>query len=83
MPTQTIPEKKTRISSMKWIKLGEGKDPEFNKLYFLFSEESSGFDLGTLDKIEETEKGKKFIFRCGEFDNEHITHYAIPTKPAE
>jgi hypothetical protein len=79
--TQPTPTK-TRTPSMKWIKLGEGKDPEFEKELFLT--DGKGFYSGSLIKIEQEQAGKKYSFNVGLDDigkdviKTDITHYCVP-----
>jgi len=82
-PTQT----KTRTPSMKWIKLSEGKDPDFDKPLFLTNGEI--FYAGLLTKIERTPDGKKYFFSIGpdgsgeEVITDRLTHYCYPVSPAK
>lgn len=93
MSTETTT--KTRTTPMRWIKLGEGKDPEYDKDYFLT--DGHDFYKGFLQSTQETSAGKVYNFAVGKKEtqdeegedaialivNTDITHYAIPTKPAE
>jgi hypothetical protein len=82
--TQPTPTK-TRTPSMKWIKLGEGKDPEFDNTLFLT--DGSMVFTGRLVKIEQTEKGKIFSFEVGNDSDgmekvvSSMTHYCYPLLP--
>jgi hypothetical protein len=78
-------ETKTRTPSMKWIELGVGKDPEFDKQLFLT--EGKGFYCGVLSKIEQEQTGKKHSFNVGPDGSgtdviaTFITHYCYPVLP--
>lgn len=84
---------KTRTTPMRWIKLGEGKDPDFRIPVFLcdqlIGDPLATFEMGWLKNISHEEEGKSYGFVIG-YDEERgdiiehrFTHYAIPTKPAE
>jgi hypothetical protein len=82
--TQPTPTK-TRTPSMKWIKLGSGKDPEFDNTLVL----TDGIMVfaGRLIKIEQEQTGKKYSFNVGLDDiakdmiKTDITHYCVPVLP--
>jgi hypothetical protein len=80
-PTQTKP----RTPSMRWIKLSEGKDPEFDNTLFL-TDVSMVF-TGRLVKIEQTEKGKIYSFEVGNDSDgmekvvSSMTHFCYPVLP--
>lgn len=73
---------------MKWIKLGQGKDPEFTKSVFLCFKDGDvdEFDSGWLKTIE-IEKGEKtYKFVIGYDDGKDVirtdaTHYCVPVSP--
>lgn len=80
---------RTRIVGMKWLKLGEDKDPAFEKVLFLAHVNDSGkveqWAAGELKGIEIEPKGKVYKFtRQGDDPTEFhtgFTHYAYPTIP--
>jgi hypothetical protein len=82
--TQPTPTK-TRTPSMKWINLGSGKDPEFDKELFLT--DSKMCYTGFLVKIEQTEQGKAFSFEVGNDSGGNVivstlmTHYCYTVLP--
>ena len=84
--TQPTPIK-TRTPSMKWIKLGEGKDPEFDQPLFLTNGDI--FYAGLLTKIERTPEGKKYFFSIGpdgsgeDVITDRLTHYSVPVAPGK
>lgn len=78
-------EIKTRTPSMKWIKLGTGKEPDFDKPLFLTDGED--FYCGILTKIEQESQGKKYSFDCGvsgigeDIILDSLSHYCLPVLP--
>jgi hypothetical protein len=87
----TSPDRKPKTSPMKWLKLGEAKDPEFNKMVFLYDSKVpkvEAANIGWLKAIE-SEIGKKVYKFCigddGDKDivNSGFTHYAIIKAPVE
>jgi hypothetical protein len=71
-----------RRKAMLWQKLGEGKDPEFKKQYFLTN--NAGFYwTGHLLSIIDNEEGKKYLFKLStqEKPADDITHFCIPVQP--
>jgi hypothetical protein len=75
-------ETKTRTPSMKWIKLGSGRDPDFEKDLFLT--DGKLFYCGSLIRIEQVQNGKKYSFDVGLGSSgepiiaDYLTHYCLP-----
>jgi hypothetical protein len=86
--TQPTPTK-TRTPSMKWIKLGEGKDPQFMETVFLAGKDGTvdDFASGWLKKIEIEKGAKVYQFVIGTDPNgddliaKDFTHYCVPVPP--
>jgi hypothetical protein len=86
--TQPATQTKPRTASMRWIKLGEGKDPDFDKALFLT--DGKGFYRGLLLKIEQVSATeKKYLFNVG-MDGagepcivDYLTHYFEPVMPVK
>jgi hypothetical protein len=82
---QQVTETKTRTPSMKFLKLGIAKDPEFDKELFLTDGKMCW--TGFLTKIEQTEKGKVYSFAVGndsdgmEIVSTSMTHFCYPVLP--
>lgn len=74
-------EKKPKTTPMRWLKLGEAKDPEFKKSYLLFAKAGSlnEYQVGILAGIKQTETGKQYTWdiQGAEDSLSHYTHYAI------
>lgn len=88
--TTNVEEKpRTRIVGMKWVKLGEGKDPEFKTDLFVCQLDAQGhvidYGCGQLKGIEIESNRKIFKFILAGHDptipDSSFTHYAIPTIP--
>lgn len=83
--TTSTTEKTTRTPSMKWLRLGEDKDPEFEK--HLFLTDGNKFHCGVLEKIEQVQVGKKYSFNLGLYEGatdviaSNMTHYCNPVLP--
>lgn len=73
-------EPRTRKQFMKWIKLGEGKDPEFDQIYFLYGE-VPGIDHGVLISIVQKPSAKEYTFCGADGESSKYTHYCLPTEP--
>jgi hypothetical protein len=86
--TQQPTETKTRTPSMKWVKLGGGKEPEFDTPLFLF--DGKMFFRGVLVKIEQVSGiEKRYSFNVG-MDSagepliiDYATHYCVPVLPVK
>lgn len=88
MPTT---ETKPRKQFMKWLKLGEGKDPEFEKIVFLYDEkakEGENLNIGCLTSKAVKASGIKygFITPASQENDEdpeetRFTHYCNPVLP--
>jgi hypothetical protein len=84
--TEKQTETKTRTPSMKWIKLTEGKEPEFDTPLFLT--DGKIFFRGILIKIEQVSgTEKRYSFNVG-LDGagepliiDYATHYCVPVSP--
>lgn len=82
---------KQRNPSMKWLKLGEDKDPDFGVQYFLFGNNGSkekpkeDFQVGALAEINTVPEGKKYSFFIENVDDQqkHFTHYSIAKPPVD
>lgn len=72
-------DKKTRVVGMKWVKLGEGKDPEFDEPVFLYNK--TNWKVGYLKGITKENTGKVFMFMVGDTEYDDFTHYCIPKPP--
>lgn len=73
---------KTRIVGMKWLKLGEAKDPQFGERYFLVDKDGD-FYTGSLNGINQTKAGIEYSFDLPGVDEPvtNITHYCVPKSP--
>jgi hypothetical protein len=82
LETPSSSEPRTRIVGMKWKKLGEDADPEWDKEVFLF-EAPGTFAIGSLTGIQLTPTGKVFTFVNGDATawTNKFSHYAVPTIP--
>lgn len=82
---------KPRNTGMKWQKLGEAKDPEFDKQLFLYDpdEQKEYYTSGYLVSIESKSEGKVYTFEMGYTDtgalvtSKTVTHFAIPKPPVD
>lgn len=91
MATTTTEEKKPKTIPMKWLKLGEAKDPEFGKDYFLYADvgnkelSTPDFQVGNLAGIKQVPSGKQFSWNVEGQEDErtYFTHYAICKPPVE
>jgi hypothetical protein len=81
-----------RNTGMKWQKLGEAKDPEFDKLLFLYDPEQIEYPYtsGYLVSIESTAEGKVYTFEMDGYTetgalvtSKTVTHFAIPKPPVD
>lgn len=77
----SVPAPRTRRRPMLWQRLGEGKDPEFNKQYFLTNGED--FYVGQLESIRQTETGKAYGWNIDGEDEPRFgsTHFCEPQQP--
>lgn len=84
-------QEKKRNPTMKWLKLGKDKDPEFGEQYFLFGKAGStekprnDFQVGALAEIKTQLEGKKYSFFVENVEDQqsHFTHYCIAKPPVE
>lgn len=74
---------RTRIVGMKWVKLGEGKDPEWGVSLFLYRRvgDKDCYAVGELHKIESLKDGKQYEFLADNQEPDTFTHWAQPTVP--
>lgn len=83
--------RKPPTHGMKWVKLGQGKDPEFNKWYFLFDPTlSDKFYIGMLIGKNVTGTGIVYTWELlgrdesgVEIETKTITHYCEPKPPVD
>lgn len=82
-------DRKPPTHGMKWIKLGEGKDPEFKTTYILYRWPNDNqlpyYTTGVLKSKTEGETHIAYSFfdeKVGE-TNETFTHYCHPKPPVD
>lgn len=89
-PSVTLPEatRQPKTVPMKWLKLGEAKDPEFRTEVFLFRpdhENEPYYTIGNLREKKETDETMVYGFHnnmTGEVETD-FTFYAICKPPVE
>lgn len=80
-----------RNTGMKWQKLGEAKDPEFDKQLFLYDPaQEYPYASGYLISTESTAEWKVYTFEMEGYTDtgalvtsKTVTHFAIPKPPVD